>query len=284
MPQVGMIGLGLLGSAISEKLLAAGNKVLGFDVSAACRERLKAIGGTPVESPIAVAQQCDVILLSLPDSNVVASVLDSLTANLRPGHRIIDTSTGEPQHTVEIAALLSKQGIEYLDANVLGSSVQARAGDVVVMVGGTPEGFAASRELLTRFSREVFHVGPVGAGSRMKLVVNLVLGLNRAVLAEGLTLAEALDLDLPTTLAILKSGAAFSAVMETKGEKMLTGDFAPQARLSQHLKDVRLMLAAAGRTETSLPLSEVHRRLLERAEAAGFGDSDNSAVIRAFDR
>jgi 3-hydroxyisobutyrate dehydrogenase-like beta-hydroxyacid dehydrogenase len=284
MAQVGMIGLGLLGSAITQRLLAAGYTVIGFDVSHESLQRFKASGGTPVESGPAVAQQCDVVILSLPDSKVVATVVDGLSNSLHPGQRIIDTSTGEPQETEAIAKTLDEYGVEYLDATILGSSVQARSGDVVAMVGGSPEGFAASREVLSSFARQVFHVGPVGAGARMNLVVNLVLGLNRAVLAEGLTLAKGLELDLPMALEILKSGAAFSAVMDTKGQKMLSEDFSPQARLSQHLKDVRLMLAAAERTGTSLPLSEVHRRLLERAEAAGFGDADNSAVLRAFDR
>jgi 3-hydroxyisobutyrate dehydrogenase-like beta-hydroxyacid dehydrogenase len=283
MEQVGMIGLGLLGAAISERLLAAGNSVTGFDLSAECVQQFKAAGGVPAGSAIAVAEQCDVVLLSLPDSKIVATVVDGLAKSLRAGQRIVDTSTGEPWETEAIAKVLRDYGVEYLDATILGSSVQVRSGDVVAMVGGSREGFAASRQLLSSFAREVFHVGPIGAGSRMKLVVNLVLGLNRAVLAEGLTLAKAFDLDLPMALEILKSGAAFSRVMETKGEKMLAGDFAPQARLSQHLKDVRLMLAAAERTGTPLPLSEVHRRLLERAEAAGFGDADNSAVLRAFD-
>jgi 3-hydroxyisobutyrate dehydrogenase-like beta-hydroxyacid dehydrogenase len=264
--------------------LAAGNEVVGFDLAPDCRESLAAAGGQIAESPEAVAQQSNVVLLSLPDSTVVASVLKELDSQLRPGLRIVDTSTGEPLETEAIAAALAEREVEYLDATVLGSSVQTRAGDVVVMVGGSAEGFAASRELLSCFAREVFHVGPVGAGSRMKLVVNLVLGLNRAVLAEGLTLAKALELDLPMALAVLKSGAAFSAVMESKGAKMLAGDFSPQARLSQHLKDVRLMLAAAERTGTPLPLSEVHRLLLEQAETAGYGDADNSAVLRAFDR
>jgi 3-hydroxyisobutyrate dehydrogenase len=117
----------------------------------------------------------------------------------------------------------------------------------------------------------------------MKLVVNLVLGLNRAVLAEGLTLARHLELDLPQTLAVLKAGAAYSTVMDAKGAKMLSGDFAPQARLSQHAKDVRLILAAAGQSGVDLPLSQVHRELLERALAAGLGELDNSAIFRAFE-
>lgn len=283
MAQVGIVGLGLLGSAIASRLIAAGHELVGFDLSPACRESLAAAGGAAAESALAVVQQCDIVILSLPDSKVVSNVLDAVSPQLRPGLRIIDTTTGAPDETTTIAATLAKRGVEYLDATVLGSSVQTRSGDVVVMVGGSAECVAASRELLASFAREVFHVGPVGAGARMKLVVNLVLGLNRAVLAEGLTLAKALELDLPQALAVLRSGAAFSAVMDSKGAKMLTGEFSPQARLSQHLKDVRLMLEAAERTATPLPLSDVHRQLLERAEAAGFGDADNSAVIRAFD-
>jgi 3-hydroxyisobutyrate dehydrogenase-like beta-hydroxyacid dehydrogenase len=116
----------------------------------------------------------------------------------------------------------------------------------------------------------------------MKLVVNLVLGLNRAVLAEGITLAEALALEPRQTLDILRASAAYSRVMDAKGPKMLEGDFAPQARLSQHLKDVRLILEAAQRTGAALPLSLLHRELIERACAAGLGPLDNSAIIEAF--
>ena len=113
----------------------------------------------------------------------------------------------------------------------------------------------------------------------MKLVTNLVLGLNRAALAEGLAFAQQLDLDLTQTLDVLRRSMAYSRIMDTKGEKMITQDFTPQAKLSQHLKDVRLMLAAS---VLPLPLSETHRRLLEKAEVLGYGEADNSAVIRAI--
>lgn len=284
MARVGLIGIGLLGSALAERMLAAGLEVVGYDVRPERCAAFTAAGGRVVDSAAAVAEQCETLVLSLPDSRVVAEVLSAVQPRLRTGQRILDTSTGEPLDVETLAAALAKTGIDYLDATILGSSVQVRDGQALVMVGGTEETFRSSRDLLACFGREVFHVGPPGAGSRMKLVVNLVLGLHRAVLAEGLTLARELDLDLPTALAILKAGAAYSAVMDSKGEKMLAGDFSVQARLSQHLKDVRLMLAAAKRTGTTLPLSEVHCLLLERAEAAGYGDADNSAVLRAFDR
>ena len=116
----------------------------------------------------------------------------------------------------------------------------------------------------------------------MKLVVNLVLGLNRAVLAEGLSFARANGLDAEAALAILRAGPAYSGVMDTKGPKMLRGDFTPEARLSQHHKDVRLILESGLRAGIDLPLSRVHDRLLDAAEKQGLGDADNSAIIRAF--
>ncbi len=283
MREVGVIGLGLLGSAIAERLLTAGHLVVGFDVSESRRAALQHLGGEVAASSAAIITRCSVVLLSLPDSKIVAEVVNSSAESLRPGMWIIDTSTGDPDHAVSLSDRLQGHGVEYLDATVLGSSVQTRDGQAVVMVGASQQAFEACRELMGCFAHKVLHVGPPGNGSRMKLVVNLVLGLNRAALAEGLALARLLKLDGTTTLAILKAGAAYSAIMDTKGEKMLTGDFSPQARLSQHLKDVRLILEAAARTGGTLTLSDAHRKLLEKAEAAGYGELDNSAILKAYD-
>ena len=115
----------------------------------------------------------------------------------------------------------------------------------------------------------------------MKLVVNLVLGLNRAVLAEGLSFARSVGLDPTSALNVLRQSPAATIVMQTKGEKMVTGDFTPQARLRQHLKDVRLILEQSPAART--PLSELHAELLQSLVDQGYGDEDNAAVIRAFE-
>ena len=117
----------------------------------------------------------------------------------------------------------------------------------------------------------------------MKLVVNLALGLNRAVLAETLSFARACEVSPTDALEVLKAGAAYSRVMDDKGDKMLHHDFTVEARLSQHLKDVRLILEAAARKHAKTPLSTVHRQLLESLEKSGYGDADNSAIIMAYD-
>ncbi len=282
MRTMGMIGLGLLGTAIAERLLRAGYAVVGYDLDAARRQALVTAGGAAVAQAPDVFAQCDTILLSLPNSDVVAQVMADAASSLRPGTLVIDTTTGDPQAAETLGAQLAERGVRYLDATVAGSSAQVLHGDVLVMVGGDEAAFTAASAVLATFAADAFHVGPWGAGSRMKLVVNLVLGLNRAVLAEGLSLAESLGLDPRRALELLRASAAYSKVMDTKGPKMLARDFAPQARLSQHLKDVRLILEAGRRTGATLPLSYLHRELLERAEAAGFGDADNSAIIEAY--
>jgi 3-hydroxyisobutyrate dehydrogenase-like beta-hydroxyacid dehydrogenase len=240
------------------------------------------VGGKAVDGAGDVFTKCETVLLSLPNSGVVAQVVSATGESIRPDALVIDTTTGDPQAAEAMGRQLAARGVRYLDATVAGSSEQARQGEVLVMVGGEESAFTAASAVLATFAADAFYVGPWGAGSRMKLVVNLVLGLNRAVLAEGLTLAEALGLDPQRALELLQASAAYSKVMDIKGQKMLDRDFQPQARLSQHLKDVRLILEAGGRTGAALPLSSLHRELLERAEVAGWGDADNSAVIEVF--
>ena len=174
------------------------------------------------------------------------------------------------------------RGGRYLDATIAGSSTQVRAGEVILMVGGDSNDVATCDELFLAFASRIFHVGTVGAGARMKLVVNLVLGLNRAVLAEGLCFAERFGVDPRQALEVLRAGPAFSRVMETKANKMLDEDFTPQARLAQHWKDVRLILSAGEQFGAKLPLSTLHEALLSKLIQSGFGDLDNSAIVKAF--
>lgn len=207
-------------------------------------------------------------------------MLDEIAGKLKPGALIIDTTTGAPEAAIAFAERLA--GADYVDATVAGSSQLVRTGASIFICGGTDAAFARCSDLFEHCCARAFHVGPEGSGARMKLVVNLVLGLNRAVLAEGLEFARSSGIDPYQALEILKATPAYSRAMDTKGLRMLNEDFEPEARLSQHLKDVRLILESGARSGASLPLSTVHRALLEAAENAGFGAKDNSAVIKAF--
>lgn len=281
--RVGLIGVGLMGQALAERLQSAARTVVGWDVAPAQRNALGQLGGTAAGSAPEVFAGCERVILSLPEYDVVAGVLREADAALRPGQILIDTSTGSPEQAAALGRTLAGRGVAYLDATVSGSSAQVRRGEVLVMVGGDPETFAQCADLFSCFAGQTIHAGPCGSGAKMKLVTNLVLGLNRAALAEGIAFSRTLGLGGEQTLEVLRGSMAYSRIMDTKGEKMIHGDFEPQARLSQHLKDVRLMLDAAGAAGAKLPLSEAHRELLERAEALGLGALDNSAILRSIE-
>ena len=282
MTQLGLIGLGLLGSAMSERFMGAGYSVIGFDTSLERREQFRASGGVLCDSARAVFQNGQTVVLSLPNSGIVAEVISGCLDHIHQ-HLIVDTTTGAPEDARRLATQLETQGAIYLDATVVGSSEQVRQGEVLTLVGGTMEGFEKAVPLLRCFSAQQFHTGPSGTGATAKLIVNLVLGLNRAVLAEALNLAKACEMDPAGLLQILRSGAAYSRVMDIKGDKMIRGDFAPQARLDQHWKDVGLILELGRSKNAAVPLSELHSQLLKRASELGFGQHDNSAIIKAFE-
>jgi 3-hydroxyisobutyrate dehydrogenase-like beta-hydroxyacid dehydrogenase len=278
---VGLIGVGLVGSALAERFIRARLRLVGYDRRPECMHTLAALGATAFESARAVAEVVRFVVLSLPDSDAVEEVIGEIEPVLR-GRWVVDTTTGDPDRTAILGRRLKTADIQYVDATIGGSSQEVRDGKVIVMAGGEASEVAICARLFRTFALEWFHVGPWGSGARMKLVTNLVLGLNRAVLAEGLSFARAFGLDLQITLSILQASSAYSRAMDTKGPKMIAGDFAPEARLSQHHKDVRLMLNAALRAGVELPLSQVHDCLLAAAEEQGLGDLDNSAIIRAF--
>jgi 3-hydroxyisobutyrate dehydrogenase-like beta-hydroxyacid dehydrogenase len=276
--RVGMIGLGLMGTALTERLLDGGYEVWGYDLAREKAEPLLARGARWTDNPLAV---CDRVVISLYTTDTVEQMLGQLGDVLRSGQILIDTTTGSPQQTARLGERLALRGLHYLDAPISGSSDQTRRGDVTAIVGGPPKAFEACRDLFDCWAKTTIYVGAVGSGARMKLVSNLVLGLNRVALAEGLVFAESMGLDAEAALQVLIHTMSYSRTMDTKGRKMVEGDFNPQARLSQHLKDVRLILQAAAEAGQSLPMSETHQRLLEAAEAAGLGEADNSAVIQA---
>ncbi|MCY2954679.1 MAG: NAD(P)-dependent oxidoreductase [Planctomycetota bacterium] len=280
--KIGLIGVGLLGTAMAERLLGGGFDVVGFDLEPACIDRLRTLGGKAAGSATELAASCRRIFLSLPNSEIVQGVLDQVKARLRPGQILIDTTTGDPRLATESGRTLEPLGVAYLDAAICGNSEELRRGDVLVVAGGPAAAFDECQDLFSAFARRSWRMGDWGTGSKMKLTTNLVLGLNRAVLAEGLSFAGALGLDPALALTVLLASSSYSRVMDLKGGKMLARDFTPQARLSQHLKDVRLILEAGAEAGAKLPLSEQHRQLLEQAEAAGLGGLDNSAIIEVL--
>jgi 3-hydroxyisobutyrate dehydrogenase-like beta-hydroxyacid dehydrogenase len=276
---LGVIGLGYMGTVITERFLEHGYPVHVWNRSKHKAGPLIRQGALWSDNPLA---DCQRVIVSLYSSNVVAEALSLFESALKPSQIIIDTTTGEPQDCEALAARLKKGGAVYLDAPISGSSLQTRQGEAVVMVGGPRDAYAECADVWKVLGRSVFYTGPTGSASRMKLVSNLILGLNRVALAEGLAYARAIGVDPAAALEILKASAAYSKVMDVKGAKMLAADFTTQARLSQHLKDVRIILKSAAEAGMPLPMSQTHAALLEQAEAEGLGDLDNSAIASVY--
>jgi len=280
--EVSILGTGLLGGAIVERLQAHNWSIRAYDPDSAARERLNHFPIRWTHNEAEALDGARFAVFCFPNSDVAVRLGPCLFESMAADGIVIDCTTGEPAEMSALAALAKSLGRCYLDATVGGSSQQTRDGQVLLMVGGESIDLVRARFLLDSLSERVVHVGPSGSGARMKLVLNLALGLHRAVLAESLQLAEALGLDSTLALSILREGPAYSRIMDTKGERMLNRDYNPVARLSQHRKDVSLMLGLARQLGLQLPLTETHDSLLAKAEAAGFGDADNSAIIEAY--
>jgi 3-hydroxyisobutyrate dehydrogenase-like beta-hydroxyacid dehydrogenase len=283
---VGLIGIGLMGQAMTERLLAAGRPVLGFDLDAAKGAWLAERGGAVAKSIAEVARQASPILLAVFSTDQVEDVVERhiVPALDRNSDRILlCTSTCDPDR---IAALGQRVAgcVRFLEVPVSGTSEQVRRGEGVALIGGDPALAAEVAGVLDALFAARFHIGQVGDGGRAKLAVNLILGLNRLALAEGLVFASRIGLDPEAFLDVARKSAAYSQVMETKGPKMVRGDFAPEGRVRQTLKDVHLMLEQARAAGQRLPLLEVHEDVLSACVQHGEADMDNSRVIEEIRR
>jgi 3-hydroxyisobutyrate dehydrogenase-like beta-hydroxyacid dehydrogenase len=285
--RIGLIGVGLVGSALTELLSTQGYQLYGYDIIPEKCQIITQHGGVVCVSPIEVASNCDRIIISLMTSTIVQSVLEGPQGILSSKHRptfIIDSSTIEPETSVSLAQRCRESGIEYLDAPISGSSGQIGRHEGMIMVGGSRVAFDKCDDLWTALGRRTFYMGESGSGSQAKLIVNLVVGLNRLVLAEGLVFAEHIGVNLPNILQVLKESAGYSKVMDIKGERMIKNQFEPEAKLNQHRKDVGLILSQAEKLKLILPLSNLHSKILDDAIRAGDGDLDNSSIIKQLRR
>ena len=279
----GMIGLGLLGSAITQRLLEHGLEVVGFDIEPG---RALELGIETADSPAQLAARVERIVLCLPDSDAVEEVCGGssglLSAVASRLELVIDCTTGDPDRSEARAGRRGGAGIAFGEAEVSGSSELMLSGAAALLVGAEPGSLEAAAELLDALSPVVFHLGPVGAGAKMKLVSNLAVGLNRLVLAEALYLAERVGVEPGALLEVLRAGPGHSRAGELKGGKMVKSDYSPEARLAQHLKDVELILDLGDAAGADLPLSRLHRELLARGVEEGLGDLDNSSIIEVL--
>ena len=284
---VGVVGLGLLGQAFASRLLGAGFEVVGFDIDRAKNIKLVEGGGHPADSVGDLARRCDPIVLAVFSTDQVEDVIErELLPAAGDGSAkiVLCASTCDPERIARLAQRVGKRGLRLLETPVSGASGQVARGEGVGLIGGDAEVIRAVEGVLRALFTCHFHIGKIGDAGRAKLAINLILGLNRLAMAEGLVFAERLGLDPEAFLNLARSSAAYSQVMDTKGAKMIHGEFAAEGRITQHLKDVDLMLEQAQRAKQQLPLAEIHADVLQACVRQGEGDLDNSAVIKEIRR
>jgi 3-hydroxyisobutyrate dehydrogenase-like beta-hydroxyacid dehydrogenase len=284
---VAIIGLGLMGEVYAQRLLDAGIPVSGFDIDPARRARLAEIGGKPAATVAELAKSARCIIVAVFSTAQVEDVIENhlLPALGDDSNKIVlCMSTVDPDQVAALAARVIPRGIRYLDVPVSGTSDQVRRGDGVALIGGDKAIAEEVAPIFDALFARRFHVGKIGDGGRAKLAVNLILGLNRLALAEGLVFAERMGLDPAAFLEVAKGSASYSQVMETKGHKMVRGDFSPEGRVKQTLKDAHMMLDQGAAIGQPLKSLQVHADTLEACVKAGEAELDNSAIIKEVRR
>jgi 3-hydroxyisobutyrate dehydrogenase-like beta-hydroxyacid dehydrogenase len=278
---VGILGLGLIGTAFSERLIDANIPMIGFDVDPARCVKLRESRGTVATSAREVVGQCRAIIIAVYSGEQAEALFSDIESSpARPV--LICTTTCAPDEIIRLATRAATAAMPFVEAPISGTSAEVRDGTATALVAGQTGVIDAVGWLLDILCPHHLRIGKVGDASRAKLAVNLILQNNRAALAEGIVLAERMGLDGPTFLAAARQSAAYSRVMDTKGEKMLSRDFRPQSHLSQTLRDAELILKEAARQGLRLPVTMAQADLLREAIAILGPDSDSAAIIEAI--
>lgn len=284
--RIGFIGLGVMGRPMANHLIAAGHAVFLHRVKPAAQCLVDA-GGSALESARAVAAAADIIILMLPDTPDVETVLfgpDGVAEGLGAGKLVVDMSSISPVATKAFAARIAECGAGYVDAPVSGGEVGAKAASLTIMAGGTEADFERARPLFELMGKNITHIGPVGSGQTTKVANQIIVGLTIEAVAEGLSLAAAAGADPARVRQALMGGFASSRVLEVHGERMINKTFDPGFRIRLHRKDIGLAIEAAKALDLYLPHAGSLQQLMNKAVADGLGDKDHSALIEVLDQ
>jgi L-threonate 2-dehydrogenase len=292
MDRVGVIGAGLMGTAMTKRLLGAGFEVLAYDIDADRRQALGALGAKPQATAGVVIAGCEVNVVAVFSTDQVEEViegagggLDAIVQGGTGARLFVVTSTCDPDRLAALAARVAPRGAHVLEVPISGTSAQVERGDGVGLIGGDVQIAERAARVLEAICPRRYWIGAVGNGSRAKLAVNLILGLNRAALAEGLVFASRLGLDPVAFLEVARGSAAYSQVMDVKGSLMARREYEPpQSRVDQSLKDFRLMLEQARARGQALPFARAYARMLEDCVQHGEAQWDNAAIAEAIGR
>ena len=285
--KVGFIGLGQMGRWMANNLLKAGFEVTVADIDPGRTKFLTDQGARAASRTAEVAEHVDWILLSLPHTSAVESVLfgeNGLCHGWRPGLVIVDLGTTSYGPTLEFACRLGVEGIRYADAPVTGMEARARDGTLTIMFGGEKDLFEEIRPALEAIGNRVIHMGEIGSGQLTKLTNQLLFNISAAAIAEVLPMAARLGLDPEKVLQVVTTGSGRSFAAEFFGPRILEGNFGEGYPLKHAYKDMVSATEISTREAIPLPLTHAAMTTYQMALADGHGDQDKGAMIKVFER
>ena len=283
--KLGFIGLGIMGAPMAGHLLAAGHSLL-VHTRRPLPDALQQAGAVACANATAVAQQADIVVLMLPDTPDVATVLfgeAGVAAGLQPGKTVVDMSSISPIETQQFARRINALGCAYLDAPVSGGEVGAKAASLTIMVGGPQDTFDAVLPLLQLMGKNITRVGGNGDGQTTKVANQIIVALNIAAVGEALLFASKAGADPAKVRQALMGGFAASRILEVHGERMIKRTFNPGFRIALHQKDLNLALQGAKAMGVALPQTAVAAQLMQACAAQGWDQLDHSALVKSLE-
>jgi 4-hydroxybutyrate dehydrogenase/sulfolactaldehyde 3-reductase len=286
MERVGFVGLGRMGRPMASNLCRRGFHLTVHDVNRAAVAELESLQARGAASVAEVAETSGIIVTMLPNSAVVEQVVTGpggIVEHAKPGSLILDMSTVSPETTDAAAAHAAERGIAFVDAPVGRLASHADRGESLFMVGGTPEDFERVRPLLEGMGTTIHHCGPVGSGTRTKLVNNYLAVTSCQLNAEALALSQRFGLNLERTLEVIYGTTAINGQIKIAWPaKVLKGDVAPGFTIDLAHKDLSLIVDAANAARVPMPIAAAAREAFSAARASGFGGQDFSAMVDAL--
>ena len=285
MSNIGFIGLGIMGSPMAGHLQAAGHKLFVLGTRKVPAE-LAAGGAVLCATAREIAEKSDIIILMVPDTPQVASVLfdaDGVAAGLSKGKVVVDMSSISPLETKAFAKRINDAGCDYLDAPVSGGEVGAKAATLTIMIGGPEAAFERVRPLFETMGKNITLVGGNGDGQTTKVANQIIVALNIEAVAEALLFAAKAGADPAKVRQALMGGFASSKILEVHGDRMVKRTFNPGFRIELHQKDLNLALQGAKTLGISLPNTAMAQELFNSCASHGGKGWDHSAMVRALE-
>jgi putative dehydrogenase len=282
--RVGIIGLGIMGSAMAANLVRAGFSTFGYDLLARRRSELARIGGRPLRSARDLAKRAPVVITSLPSAGALLEVTAELARTEHPGQIVVETSTLPIATKQQARRLLGARAITLLDCPLSGTGAQARTKDLAVYASGPRPAYRRCVPIFEGFARAHFFLGPFGAGSKMKFLANLLVAIHNVAAAEALVLGMKAGLDPASMLKVLSEGAGTSRMLQIRGPMMVRNDYRNATmKVGVWQKDMRIIAEFARELECPTPLFATTTSIYNAAMAQGFAEADTACVCAVLE-